>query len=90
MTASFRNHADELDAAIWAEAQRIIGSRNVYVIREYAETGKRPDLYGENRISEGARQILIGYLRNAEAWARGNPPAERTDNYGRVKTTGAW
>lgn len=71
-------------------ADAIIETRSPYIIREYATHGERSDLYGTHRISEGARQILVGYLRQAEAFARGNPPAEQTDHYGRVKTTGAW
>ncbi len=84
MTAPFRNHAEEIDAAVQSEFQRIVDSRNVYLIREYAETGKHVDLYGEHRISEAARQMLVGYLRQAEAYARHTPIAEPTDRYGRV------
>lgn len=72
------------DEADHRMAQAIIELRVTPIIREYAETGQRSDLYGTHRISEGARQILVGYLRNAEAWARGATIAEPADRYGRV------
>jgi hypothetical protein len=87
VTAPFRNHADELDAAMWSEAQRIIESRNPDLIRLYARDGMWCDQFGCDRISEGARQILVGYVRQADAYARENPPAEKLDRYGRVRVT---
>jgi hypothetical protein len=62
MTAPFRDHTAELDAAIRAEAQRIIDTRNGWLIEIYALHGGHATSDGVDRISEGARQLLLAYL----------------------------
>ena len=53
------------------EAARILDGGNPDLIRLYARDGMRCDQFGCHRISEEARQILVGYVRQADAYARG-------------------